>query len=41
MLWQRTCVNGYSASIDCIGTELKACDKLLNEEYQKAMKRAK
>ena len=45
--WDKLCndqINCYglgAGAIDCIGTELKACDKLLNEEYQKAMKRAK
>ncbi len=38
---QITCSGLEAGSIDCITTELKACDKLLNEEYQKAMERAK
>lgn len=38
---QITCSGLGAGSIDCITTELKACDKLLNEEYQKAMERAK
>lgn len=38
--WDKLCndqINCYglgSGSIDCIAKELKACDKLLNEEYQ-------
>ena len=45
--WDKLCneqINCYglgSGSIDCIAKELKACDKLLNEEYQKTMERAK